>query len=160
VTDVDSALFRTLLGRFATGVAVVTTRDRTGRPVGMTASSLSSVSLDPPLISVCVEVGAEMHAALLQEQGFVVNILSAEQETVSRVFAGAQRDERFTTTDYRLTGRGLPILTGALAWLECEPFAHHRLGDHTMFVGRVTGGTAGEGEPLLYYRGGYGRLER
>jgi len=159
VTAVDPALFRTLLGHFATGVAVVTTTDRAGRPAGMTATSLSSVSLEPPLIAVCVDLAAEMHDALLQRHGFIVNLLTAEQEAVSRAFAAPEREERFGATGYRLTAGGLPFLAGTLARIECAPFADHRLGDHTLFVGRVTGGTAGPGEPLLYYRGGYGRFQ-
>ena len=88
MADVDPSHFRQLLGRFTTGVVVITTRFPDGRPVGMTANSLASVSLQPPLISVCVEHEADMRGALLAAPGFIINILSAGQEAVSRRFAG------------------------------------------------------------------------
>ena len=158
--DLDATAFRQLLTRFATGVTVLTTRDDTGHPVGMTASSLTSVSLTPPLVSVCVDVTAEMHRALGAGPPFVINILAAGQETLSRRFAVTPAAERFTGIHYRETNDGLVILEGVLAHIECEKFTEVPLGDHTLFVGRVTGGRAGEGEPLLYYRGSYGALHR
>ena len=158
--DIEADLFRQLLSRFATGVTVLTTRDGAGRPVGMTASSLASVSLVPPLVSVCVDVSADMHRVLSATGEFVVNILSAEQEELSRRFAAQPAEGRFDGVPWRETATGLILLGGALAHIECERFADFPLGDHTLFVGRVTGGTAGEGEPLLYFRGSYGALHR
>lgn len=158
--DVDPALFRQLLGRFATGVTVLTTRDQAGTPVGMTASSLAAVSLNPPLLSVCVDFTADMHRALSASGTFVINVLAADQEEVSRRFAELAPEERFTGIAWHETGDGLVLLGGALAHIECERYADFPLGDHTLFVGRVTGGTVTEGEPLLYYRGGYGGFKR
>jgi flavin reductase (DIM6/NTAB) family NADH-FMN oxidoreductase RutF len=158
--DVDAALFRQLLGRFATGVTVLTTRDQAGMPVGMTASSLAAVSLDPPLVSVCVDVTADMHQALSASGTFVINVLAADQEELSRRFADAPPEQRFSGIGWRETEDGRIVLTGALAHIECERFADFPLGDHTLFVGRVIGGTATEGDPLLYYRGRYGALRR
>jgi flavin reductase (DIM6/NTAB) family NADH-FMN oxidoreductase RutF len=158
--DVDPATFRQLLGRFATGVTVLTVRDPSGGPVGMTASSLASVSLAPPLVSVSVDVSADMHLALSQAGAFVINILAADQELVSRRFAELDAEERFEGLAWRETSDGLIVLGGALAHIECERFADFPLGDHTLFVGRVTGGEIGDGEPLLYYRGGYGEMYR
>ncbi len=158
--DVNPALFRQLLGRFATGVTVLTTRDQEGRPVGMTASSLASVSLNPPLLSVCVDFTADMHLALSASGTFVINILAAHQEELSRRFAELLPGERFTGIAWEETADGLVVLEGALARIECERYADFPLGDHTLFVGRVTGGTVGEGEPLLYFRGGYGSFQR
>lgn len=154
--DVNPALFRQLLGRFATGVTVLTTRDLAGDPVGMTASSLAAVSLNPPLLSVCVDVTADMHRALSASGGFVINVLAQDQEELSRRFADLPPEARFQGVAWREAGEGLVLLDGALAHIECERYAEFPLGDHTLFVGRVTGGAVGEGEPLLYYRGGYG----
>jgi len=156
--DVDPPLFRQLLGRFATGVTVLTTRDGSGQPAGMTASSLASVSLTPPLLSVCVDVSAEMHRTLAASGTFVINVLAAGQELISRRFAEAAAEERFRGVAWRETSSGLILLEGALAHIECERHADFPLGDHTLFVGRVTGGAAQEGEPLVYFRGGYRTL--
>lgn len=158
--DVNPALFRQLLGRFATGVTVLTTRDQTGRPVGMTASSLASVSLQPPLLSVCVDFTTDMHQVLSSSGSFVINVLASHQEEISRRFAELPPAERFTGIAWQETGSGLVLLGGALAHIECERYADFPLGDHTLFVGRVTGGTASEGDPLLYFRGGYGSFHR
>ena len=159
-SDLDGATFRHLLSRFATGVTVLTTRDDAGHPVGMTASSLTSVSLTPPLVSVCVDVTADMHRALGAGPPFVINILAAGQEALSRRFATTPAAERFTGLPYHETDDGLVILEGILAHIECEKFTEVPLGDHTLFVGRVTGGRAADDEPLLYYRGSYGTLHR
>lgn len=158
--DVNPALFRQLLGRFATGVTVLTTRDPEGRPVGMTASSLASVSLAPPLLSVCVDFTADMHRALSTAGSFVINVLASDQEEISRRFAELTPEERFTGIAWEETGDGMVMLGGALAHIECERYADFPLGDHTLFVGRVTGGTVLEGDPLLYFRGGYGSFHR
>ena len=159
MTDIDPANFRQLLGRFATGVVVITTRRADGGPVGMTANSLASVSLQPPLVSICVEHEAEMRSALLAAPVFVINILASDQEAVSRRFAGLH-DDRFDGIGYRLSPRGLVILEGSLAHLECERHAEFEAGDHTIFVGRVVEGGITEGRPLIYYRGGYTELGR
>ena len=86
---------------------------------------------------------------------YVINLLGAGQEGLSRRFAEKQNPDRFAGIGYRLTALGLPVLDGVLAHIECESFAAYPLGDHTLFVGRVTGGDATDGRPLLYYRGGY-----
>jgi flavin reductase (DIM6/NTAB) family NADH-FMN oxidoreductase RutF len=154
---VDPSQFRQLLGRFATGVTVLTVTTPQGYPLGMTANSLSSVSLRPPLISVCVDHEAEMHAVILTVREFVVNILSSPQETLARRFAD-QHEDRFDGIGYRLSPEGLVLLDGALAHIECIRQAEYPAGDHTIVVGRVVGGVTAEGRPLLYYRGGYAAL--
>ena len=123
----------------------------------MTASSLASVSLAPPLISVCVDHQAELHDAIVAAPVFVVNILESHQETLSRRFADRHED-RFEGVGYHRSPEGLVLLDGALAHIECHHFASYPTGDHTIIIGRVIGGTTGEGRPLLYYRGGYGSL--
>lgn len=124
----------------------------------MTASSLSSVSLRPPLISVCVDREAEMHDAILRASDFVVNVLSSHQETLARRFAD-QHEDRFDGIGYHLTPEGLIILGGVLAHIECHRLAEYPSGDHTIVVGQVTGGATSKGRPLLYYRGGYAALD-
>jgi flavin reductase (DIM6/NTAB) family NADH-FMN oxidoreductase RutF len=156
--DVDPSLFRQLLGRFATGVTVITTKNEQGQPVGMTASSLASVSLNPALISVCVDVTADMHRALAASGTFVINILAADQVEVSNRFAINPAEGRFTSVTWEETSDGHILLGGTVAHIRCERYADFPLGDHTLFVGRVTGGATADGEPLLYYRGRYGAL--
>jgi len=156
--EVDAAQFRQLLGRFATGVSIITVTAPDGRLLGMTANSLSSVSLYPPLISVCVEREAGMHNAILAVDHFVVNVLSSAQETLARRFADRHED-RFEGIGYHISPEGLILLGGVLAHVECQRFAHYPGGDHTIVVGRVTGGSTSKGRPLLYYRGGYAALE-
>lgn len=156
--DVDATLFRQLLASFATGVSIITARDNQGDPVGMTASSLTSVSFTPPLLSVCVDVTASMHRALSATGTFIINILAADQQALSQRFAAEPAEARFRELEFEETETGLVILRGTLAYIVCERFADFPLGDHTLFVGRITGGIAREGQPLLYYRGNYGTL--
>ncbi len=158
--DIDPVVFRQLLGRFATGVTVLTTRDPAGTPVGMTASSLAAVSLSPPLISVCIDLGAEMHGVLSGAQQFTINILSAGQEQLSRRFAQQPAEGRFHGVAWRETPDGLVLLDDVLAHIVCERYADFPLGDHTLFVGRVTAGDLAEHEPLLHFRGEYGSIRR
>lgn len=153
--DIAPPEFRRLLGHFATGVTIITLVRPDGRPAGMTASSLASVSLEPPLVSVCVGSDAEIHPLMAGAERWTVNILADDQEALSRRFAEPDVD-RFAGVGYETTARGLVLLTGALAYLECEPYAQHPAGDHTLFLGRVVGGDTNAGSPLLYYRGGYG----
>ena len=159
MSDVDPARFRQLLGRFATGVAVITADDSGGKPVGMTANTLVSVSLNPPLISVCIDHTADMHRTMGETPQFTVNILASNQEAISRRFA-EQGTRRFEGIGFSRSDRGGIILDGVLAYLECERVAEHPAGDHSIYVGRVVGGSTSEGEPLLYYRGGYAGMAR
>jgi len=155
---VDPAQFRQLLGRFATGVTVLTTRDPDVRPIGMTASSVASVSLRPPLVLVSVDKANDMHGALRTAQRFVLNVLAADQEALSRRFA-LDHPDRFEGISYRETKHGMPVLEGVLASIECEKQGEAPGGDHTVFFGLVTGGAVTDRSPLLYYRGGYAGLQ-
>ncbi len=157
VPEIDPFRFRELLGHFATGVTVLTLTNPEGQPLGMTANSLSSVSLSPPLISVCVDREAEMHPVILQASEFVVNVLASDQEALARRFSDKHED-RFDGVGYRLSAAGMVLLDGALAHLVCSRKATYPGGDHTIVLGRVVGGTTHEGRPLLYYRGGYAAL--
>ena len=117
-----------------------------------------SLSLYPPLVSVCVDRDAEMHGAILRVEQFVINVLSSSQETLARRFADKHED-RFDGIGYHMTPDGLVLLGGALAHIECQRFADYPGGDHTIVVGRVIGGNTSKGRPLLYYRGGYAAIE-
>jgi flavin reductase (DIM6/NTAB) family NADH-FMN oxidoreductase RutF len=156
-TGLDADRFRQLLGRFATGVSVLTARDARGEPQGMTASSIASVSLDPPLLLVAVDHANDMHDAMLGATHFAVNILAADQEALARAFA-AEAPNRFDGVGYRENRRGIPLLNGALAHIECAKHAEVPGGDHTVFLGLVTGGEVTQRRPLIYYRGGYANL--
>jgi 3-hydroxy-9,10-secoandrosta-1,3,5(10)-triene-9,17-dione monooxygenase reductase component len=158
VPDVDDAQFRQLLGRFATGVVVITLTAPDGRPHGMTANSLASVSLRPPLLSVAIDHGAAMHDLLVGSDRFVINILSSHQEELSRRFADPY-DERFDGVGYHPGQYAGVLLDGALAHIECVRQNTVSAGDHTIVVGRVVAGSTADGRPLLYYRGGYGAFE-
>jgi flavin reductase (DIM6/NTAB) family NADH-FMN oxidoreductase RutF len=151
---IDPASFRRLCGHFATGVVVISTTGEHGELVGMTANSFTSVSLEPPLVSVNIDHTADMHRHLLRAGRFAINVLESRQEAVSRRFAGEHAD-RFDGVAYHLDGNGLPILAGTIATLECERHTSFEAGDHTVVIGRVTGGVTADGRPLLYYRGGY-----
>lgn len=152
--DVDSAEFRQLCGYFATGVVVITARGPDGTPAGMTANSFASVSLHPPLVSVNVDHINDMNPVLKQATTFVINVLGSGQEALSRRFAGAQAG-RFDGIGYRTENSGIILLDGALATIICQSHSSFEAGDHTIFVGRVVGGSVAPGRPLLYYRGGY-----
>lgn len=154
--DVDSAQFRQLCGHFATGVVIVTAPGPDGAPAGMTANSFASVSLLPPLVSLNVDHASDFHPIFLQAQSFVVNVLSTEQEHLSRRFAGnLAQPQRFDGVGYRVDDRGFILLEGAIATLACVPHVRFEAGDHTIFIGRVIGGGVAPGRPLLYFRGGY-----
>lgn len=157
--SIDPDLFRAVLGRFATGVTIVTARDANDRDHGMTVSAFSSISLTPPLVMVCIANDATMSPVLANASAFGVNVLSAAQEALSRRFAG-QLDDRFTGVGLSRGVLGNVILDDVLAALECRVVARHPAGDHTIIVGQVESGAAHDGRPLMYYRGGYALLER
>jgi flavin reductase (DIM6/NTAB) family NADH-FMN oxidoreductase RutF len=156
--SLDPDLFRAVLGRFASGITVVTAAED-GRDHGMTVSAFASLSLDPPLILVCIAKNATMAPLMARAETFAVNILSGTQEALSRRFAGTA-DDRFASVEASRGPRGNALLAGALATLECGVFARHDAGDHTIVVGRVETAAAHDARPLLYYRGGYATLER
>jgi len=149
--------FRRALGHFATGVTVVTTSDGDGRPTGLTASAFSSVSLDPPLVLVCVDHKSQSYPALLERGRFAVNILRRDQQPVSRRFASTRLD-KFDEVAFRVSELGLPLIEEALTQLECVTVSTHVEGDHTIFVASVERAHVSAGEPLIYYRGQYDRL--
>lgn len=154
LTDVDAAQFRHLCGHFITGVVIVTMRTADGNPIGMTANSFASVSLEPPLVSVNIDRAAEIHDVILGGDMFALNILANGQEELSRRFAEPQPDP-FDGIGYAPNEHGIPLLHDVLAVIECRRHSTFAAGDHTIIVGRVVGGRVGQGRPLMYFRGGY-----
>ena len=145
----DPATFRTVMGHFATGVAVVTALDG-DEPVGMACNSFTSVSLDPPLVLYCAAKSSSTWPRLQKAGSFAVNVLEEGDEAVCRVFAQKDAD-RFAGTSHHRGATGAPILADALAYIDCEPEAQYDAGDHVIVVGRVVElGYATEGKPLLF----------
>jgi 3-hydroxy-9,10-secoandrosta-1,3,5(10)-triene-9,17-dione monooxygenase reductase component len=154
---VEGADLRRVAARFPTGVTVVTTTHE-GRPCGLTVNSFASVSLDPPVVLVCVSRAARAFKCIDAEGRFTVNVLSEGQEPIARLFASTATD-KFAGLDHRPSPHGGPILAGAHAWLDCDVIARHAGGrTHTIYVGRVTALAAGTGRPLVFHMGRYGAL--
>jgi flavin reductase (DIM6/NTAB) family NADH-FMN oxidoreductase RutF len=151
------AEFRRVLGHFASGVTIVTTCDPDKKPTGLTASAFTSVSLEPPLILVCIDHKSQSHGPLVDAGCFAVNVLTVDQEALSRKFATTRLD-KFDGVAHRVSPRGVPVIADALACLECVTVSMHVAGDHTILVGRVEEASSGDGHPLLYFRGQYHRL--
>lgn len=159
MTPIDAATFRHALGRFPSGVTVVTVRGDDGRDYGMTVSAFASVSLDPPLVLVCIGDDATIAGAVAAAGQFAVSVLAEDQEAVAQRFADSDAD-RFAGTGVARGVTGIALLTGAIAHLECAIVARHRGGDHTIVVGEVLAATAvDDGRPLVYQRGEYRRVQ-
>jgi flavin reductase (DIM6/NTAB) family NADH-FMN oxidoreductase RutF len=156
--DLTSEQLRKVLGHFATGVTVVTTRLPSGQPWGFTVNAFTSVSLSPPLILVCVDHRTESFQAMSQAQYFAVNFLAEDQEEIARVFASKMQD-RFERTAYTDSPQRNPLLEGCLGYLECRKIASHAHGDHTILIGEILAAEAHGGAPLLFYRSAFGRVE-
>jgi flavin reductase (DIM6/NTAB) family NADH-FMN oxidoreductase RutF len=154
---IDSQLFRSAMGRLATGVTVLAAREAVGAFIGMTASSVSSLSLDPPMLLACVGHAAAAYLALTAGDRFSVSILATDQQELSRRFA-SRGLQHFDGVAYDETPTGLPWLRGALACLECRRDAVHEGGDHSIVTGVVEWARVREGDPLLYFLGGYRRI--
>lgn len=153
----DTVAFRTSLSRFASGVTVLTTRASDGRDLGMTATAFSSLSLDPPLVLVCIDRDASIAPALESAEHLAVHVLGADQEPLSRRFALKDGD-RFAGLEVTRGEGGVALLPGALVRLECRIVERLPGGDHVIVVAQVLGAEVAEGEPLLYFRGRYARL--
>jgi flavin reductase (DIM6/NTAB) family NADH-FMN oxidoreductase RutF len=155
--DISTAL-RQGMGRFATGVTLVTARGAGGQPAGTTANAVTSVSLDPPLILVSMAHTSTTWPSIRDSGHFAVNILGEHQEDTCRRF-GAKTGDRFEGVGWNHGKTGSPILHEAIAYLDCVIDSEHEAGDHMIVVGRVVDlGLPAEGGPLLFWRGGYARL--
>jgi flavin reductase (DIM6/NTAB) family NADH-FMN oxidoreductase RutF len=153
----DPKELRRVMGMFATGVTVLTTRDSHGRPYGLTANAVSSLSLEPPLLLICIDKKAETHPHFLDSKCFVVNILGEHQEDISTKFAKSGGD-KFDGLPYATNQNGVPILEGTLAHLECCIVETHEGGDHVIHIGEVHHAETRGGNPLLFFQGKYRRV--
>lgn len=157
-TGSDPRTLRDALGCFATGVTIVTCIDGDGEPVGLTANSFTSLSLDPPLLLVCVAKESRCAAALGGAQDFAVNVLQTQQQPASITFS-TRGEDRFGRTSWTMGEHGAPVLLDSLSVFECRREAVHDGGDHFILVGEVVKATFEPGlDPLLYFRGSYRRL--
>lgn len=152
---IDPRDFRATLGRFATGVSVVTMRDAE-RTHGITVNAFLSVSLKPPLVAICIDQRSNAHQTLLESERYGVSVLRAEQEVLSDHFAGRPAGE---IADPFEDFAGFPVIGGALAQLVCRIVDVHEAGDHTLFVGEAEALRYEEGTPLLYFEGQYAHVK-
>ena len=155
---VDRQTFFEIMASFPSGVAVVTTLDGEGTPRGLTSTAVSSVSADPPLLLVCVDLESRTLEALRVRGRFVVNFMRQGRGELCMLFA-SKADDKFAAVAWTPSPSGLPVLTAdALAWAECEPAQEIRAGDHVILVGSVEAGEgpAGDEAPLMYYRRSWG----
>ncbi len=161
MTPIDADTFRHVLGRFPSGVTVVTVRGTAGprgSDYGMTVSAFASLSLDPPLVLVCIGDDATIAGAVAAAQHFAVNVLAEDQAALARRFAEPNAD-RFDGAGISRGMHELALLDGAVATLQCAIVDRHRGGDHTIIVGEILAATAVEdGRPLIYQRGEYRQL--
>lgn len=155
----DQARMRQIMGHFATGVTIVTAVDG-DEPVGLTAQSFTSLSLDPPLILFCPGKTSSTWPRIKQAGSFCVNILGQAQEAICRTFAASGTDKFAGVTWTPSDVTGAPVLDDVLAWVDCTLEAEHDAGDHIIVVGRVVDlSMEQEGKPLLFYRGGFGTFD-
>jgi flavin reductase (DIM6/NTAB) family NADH-FMN oxidoreductase RutF len=162
-TTPTSSEFRLALGQFATGVTVVTAERSPGQVHGMTANSFTSVSLEPPLILICVSHAAQLLPMLNRQKRFGVNILKNNQRAISEYFARIEESaetEKQLGIRYRWTEKGIPLLEDALVNLACNIIDSHVAGDHIIFIAEVESVEIYDGEPLLYLRGNYRHVAR
>lgn len=150
----DTSQFRLACGHFATGVAIVTMLDRRGERHGFTANSFASVSLEPPLVLVCVEKTISSHPPMTETEGFIFNILTDQQEELARRFATPDID-KFKGVETTPGEYGAPRIPACLAYIATRSTSHHDGGDHTIFLGEATQCEVGKGLPLIFYRGMY-----
>ena len=157
--SIDGALYRQVMGHFLTGVTVITATHE-GTPVGLAASSFTSVSMDPPLVLFCAGKSSSTWAHIHEAGSYCVNVLAASHEHLSRTFS-SKVDDKFAGVGWHPGASGSPVLEDALAWIDCRIEAEHDAGDHVIVVGRVLGLGNRDGElPLAYFRGGYGNFTR
>ncbi|GEQ98087.1 flavin oxidoreductase [Iodidimonas gelatinilytica] len=155
--DEDRRAFRIALGRYPTGVAVVTALDMAGQAVGITINSFASVSLDPPLVLWSIEERSAYAPAFIEADAYAISVLAADQSAVAQAFAGPG-EHRFRDCETQETRLGIPVPKGALAVFECQRFALYPGGDHRILLGRVERVTTCAGEPLVFHEGALGGL--
>ena len=155
----DSRALRNALGRFATGIAIVTAIDPDGHPIGLTVNSFSAVSLNPALVLWCLDNGSHSLAAFSKASHHAINILAADQQALSNRFA-SPRNDRFADIPTQPGLSGIPLIEGCCAWFECSNEAHYPGGDHLIFVGRVERFAQGAAKsPLVFHNARYRQLD-
>lgn len=152
--EIDPLRLRRVLGAFVTGVTVVTATDGAGRPRGLTVNSFTSVSLDPPLVLVCIDRSSSSHDALVKTRHFGISILSEEQRALATRFA-TRSEDKFADVATSWSREGTPLLPGAAAWLECRLHDQSVMGDHTILIGRVVDLGVESMRPLAYCSGSF-----
>ena len=150
---------RRVMGHFATGVTVVTTRDKNGNPYGLTVNAFNSLSLNPPLVLVCLGKAAECYSFFAESGVFTVNLLSERQEKLSRRFA-TKGIKKFAGVKWRRGRNDVPLLDGAIGYIECKIINQYDGGDHTIYIGKIINAAAAGDRPLLFFNGRYRRLSR
>jgi len=154
---VDAREIRNVMGHFVTGVTVITTKDTTGKPFGLTVNSFTSLSLTPPLVIVCVDKTVDCYSCFDDSKVFAVNVLNEDQEELSRRFA-TKGIEKFAGIQWRMGENGSPLLDGVIGAIECKVTQSYEGGDHTIFLGEILSATAKGDRPLLFFKGKYIRL--
>jgi flavin reductase (DIM6/NTAB) family NADH-FMN oxidoreductase RutF len=155
--SIDAATFRQVMGAVPTGVSVLTIVDQSGADRGMTVGAFCSLSLDPPLVLVCIGDDATIARAMREATAFGVSVLADNQAALSRRFADTET-RGFEGLAYSRGPLGTVLLAGAVSQMECRISARHQGGDHTIVVGEIVHAAAGAGMPLVHHRGGYTRL--
>ena len=156
--SLSAAEFRKAMGSFATGVTIITV-NLDGNVHGMTANAFASVSLDPPLVLVCVDQSAHTHAHLHARKRFGINVLAEDQRAFSEFYARPPEEQiEEPPAGFDRTVHGTPVLHGALTYLECRLQSAHDAGDHTIFIAEVGDVVVRRGDPLLYFRSKYHKI--
>jgi flavin reductase (DIM6/NTAB) family NADH-FMN oxidoreductase RutF len=155
---IEARAFRKLMGSFPTGVTVVSARGPAGEPRGLTVNSFASVSLDPPLVLVCIDRASASHDLILAAGSFTVSVLASDQQQLAGRFAVEPAHVRFEEVAWWVAPNGGPVVSGSASWLACTLREAHRGGDHTILVGLVEDGGTGEADALLFYRGSFGAV--
>ena len=154
---IDAQELRRVMGHFATGVTVITTKDKDGAPQGLTANAFMSLSLSPPLVIISVDKNATCYSCFEPKNGFTVNFLSEDQEEISRRFA-TKGANKFADLNWHAGSNGAAVIDGNLGYVECAITQCHDGGDHTIVVGEILSVAANGDRPLLFFKGKYQRL--
>jgi flavin reductase (DIM6/NTAB) family NADH-FMN oxidoreductase RutF len=156
----SGASLRAVMACFPTGVTVVAARGGDGQPIGLTVNAFTSVSLDPPLVLVCLASSSSSHASIVASESFAVSVLSAGQADVARRFAAPPSEGRFDEVAWRDAPSGHPVIEGSAAWLDCSIDQIIDAGDHSIILGRTVACGAGEEPALVFHRGEMGSTNR
>lgn len=153
----NQQLFREAMGNYPTGVAIVTTTDENGEPVGLTVNSFASVSLDPLLVLWSIDHGVSSLKSFTEGKGYAVHILADNQTDLSKTFASRDVD-RFGSCEWKMSENNLPIINGALAVFECNLHKPVEAGDHTILIGEIINLDVNDADPMLYHRRNMGAI--